>query len=152
MSAGSPGREWVTRSESETVAAGRRLAAQLAPGAIVRLEGELGAGKTCFTRGLAQGLGADPTNVHSPSFSLVHLYRDRTGKSVLYHVDLYRIDGDADLREIGLEEVFASGVPVAVEWAERIPEGRFDPAPGDWRVRLEVVAPRHRRIGIEEAA
>ena len=144
-------REQVTWDEAETVSAGRRLAALLGAGAVVWLEGELGAGKTCFARGLAEGLGVDAEAVHSPSFSLVHLYRDHAGRPALYHVDLYRVDGDVDLREIGLEEVFTCGVPVAVEWAERMQNSRFEAAPGDWQVRLEVAGRGQRRIHIETA-
>ncbi|MGD8377115.1 MAG: tRNA (adenosine(37)-N6)-threonylcarbamoyltransferase complex ATPase subunit type 1 TsaE [Acidobacteriota bacterium] len=138
--------ERVTENEEETAAVGRALAASLRPGDVVRLEGELGAGKTCFARGLAEGLGADPRQVHSPSFSLVHVYRDPDGEAVLYHVDLYRIAGEADLREIGLEEILAGEVPVAVEWPERLGEGRFAAAPGDVIVRIELLKGSRRRL------
>jgi tRNA threonylcarbamoyladenosine biosynthesis protein TsaE len=137
-----------TTSEAETVALGEQLASLLAPGDLVRLRGELGAGKTCLVRGLAQGLGADPTAVHSPSFSLVHLYRDAAGDPALYHVDLYRIEGTTDLREIGLEEVMGSDVPTAVEWAERLTEGRFAPRPGEIDLSIQILGPDERRIQI----
>jgi tRNA threonylcarbamoyladenosine biosynthesis protein TsaE len=137
-----------TGSEAETAAAGRWLAARLAPGAVVRLHGELGAGKTCFTRGLAEGLGAGPADVHSPSFSLIHAYRNAAGAPVLHHVDLHRIEADLDLREIGIEEVLASGVPVAVEWAERMDDARYPPAAGDWEVRISVAGPGERAISM----
>ena len=140
--------ERISRTEAETVALGRRLAAELRAGAIVRLHGDLGAGKTCFTRGLAEGLGADPTRVHSPSFSLVHLYRDRAGEAALYHIDLYRVEGEVDLREIGLEEVLGGDTPVAVEWPERLDAARFPPVPGDWTVRIEITANDRRRLRV----
>ena len=140
--------ERITRTEAETVAVGRRLAAELRPGAIVRLHGDLGAGKTCFTRGLAEGLGVDPTRVHSPSFSLVHLYRDRAGKAALYHIDLYRVEGEVDLQEIGLEDALSGETPVAVEWPERLDEARFPPVPGDWTVQIEITARDRRRLRI----
>ncbi len=130
-----------TQDETETCDGGRRLAALCPAGQRIRLVGDLGAGKTTFARGLAEGLGADPGEVHSPSYSLVHLYRDATGRPVLYHVDLYRVEGAVDLEEIGLEDVFQSAVPAAVEWPERLQDRAH---PGDLEVRLEVLG-RHRR-------
>jgi tRNA threonylcarbamoyladenosine biosynthesis protein TsaE len=94
-----------------------RLAAALAPGAVILLSGELGAGKTVFVRGLADGLGIDPDAVTSPTFTLVHEYRG--GRVPLVHVDLYRLDR-ADLDDVGLDaELAASGV-LAIEWADRL--------------------------------
>ena len=107
----------ITRSEDETIAAGRSLAAALQPGAVVLLSGDLGAGKTAFVRGLAEGLGFDTREVTSPTFTLVHEYRG--GRLPLIHVDLYRLDR-ADLDEIGLDEDLAARGVVAVEWAERL--------------------------------
>ena len=148
--AASPPLPWdvVTGGETETVDRGRRLASLLVGGETIRLEGGLGAGKTVFTRGLALGLGADEAQVHSPSYSLVHLYRDSNRRPVLYHVDLYRVEGEQDLEELGLEEVVASAVPVAVEWAERLEGTRHLPAPGDLHVRLEVLSPDERRLRV----
>ncbi len=79
----------ITHSEAETEAAGREFAATLAAGAIVLLTGDLGAGKTAFVRGMAEGLGADPHDVTSPTFTLVQEYR--SGRLPLFHVDLYRL-------------------------------------------------------------
>jgi tRNA threonylcarbamoyladenosine biosynthesis protein TsaE len=115
-------------------------------GEVVLLSGELGAGKTAFVRGLARGLGADPEEVTSPSFILLTAYR---GRLVLHHADLYRLRGDGDEREIGLEELPGPGAVLAVEWAERLREARW-PAPV--RVRLEHAGNDARRIRIEEAA
>jgi tRNA threonylcarbamoyladenosine biosynthesis protein TsaE len=107
----------VTESEAETEAAGRALAGTLGPGAVVLLSGELGAGKTAFVRGLATGLGADPSLVSSPTFTLVHEY---TGASmVLYHADLYRLS-PREAAELGLAEISENGV-LAVEWPDRWP-------------------------------
>jgi tRNA threonylcarbamoyladenosine biosynthesis protein TsaE len=142
----------VTHDEAETRAWGRRLAAVLQGGEVIRLQGELGAGKTTFTRGLAEGLGASPGQVHSPTYSLVHIYRDDDGSPVLHHVDLYRVEGEVDLEEIGLEDVFAARVPAAVEWPERLRAWRHRAATGDLEVSLEVIGPQERRITVSRAA
>jgi tRNA threonylcarbamoyladenosine biosynthesis protein TsaE len=110
-------RESITTSESETRAVARDLARDLKGGAVVLLSGDLGAGKTAFVRGLAEGLGIDPDEVTSPTFTLVHEYRG--GRLPLVHVDLYRLDR-ADLDEIGLDQDLASRGVLAVEWAERL--------------------------------
>jgi len=106
-----------SRSEAETRAIGARLAAVLQPGAVLLLSGDLGAGKTAFTKGLAEGLGIDPAEVTSPTFTLVHEYRG--GRLPLIHVDLYRLDR-ADLDEIGLDQDLAEVGVTAVEWSERL--------------------------------
>jgi len=93
------------------------MAAGLRAGAVLLLEGDLGAGKTAFVRGLAEGLGVDPGEVSSPTFTLVHEYRG--GRLPLIHVDLYRLDR-ADLDEIGLDQDLADKGVVAVEWPERL--------------------------------
>ena len=93
------------------------MAAGLRAGAVLLLEGDLGAGKTAFVRGLAEGLGVDPGEVSSPTFTLVHEYRG--GRLPLIHVDLYRLDR-ADLDEIGLDLDLADQGVVAVEWPERL--------------------------------
>ena len=106
-----------SHTESDTRAIAARVAATLTPGAVLLLSGDLGAGKTVFTKGLAEGLGLDPGDVTSPTFTLVHEYRG--GRLPLIHVDLYRLDR-ADLDEIGLDpDLAALGVTV-VEWAERL--------------------------------
>jgi tRNA threonylcarbamoyladenosine biosynthesis protein TsaE len=110
-------REFTTHSEEETFACAQQLAAVLTPGAVVLLSGDLGAGKTTFVRGLAAGLGVDPDDVTSPTFTLVHEYKG--GRLPLVHVDLYRLDR-ADLDEIGIDQDVANEGIVAVEWAERL--------------------------------
>jgi len=119
----------VTRSEAETEAVGKALAATLAAGDVVLIEGDLGAGKTVFVRGLAAGLGVDPDEVSSPTFTLLHEYRG--GRTTLYHADLYRLDR-AETADLGLEETGSAGV-LAVEWPDRLGE----PGPAPVRVVIE---------------
>jgi tRNA threonylcarbamoyladenosine biosynthesis protein TsaE len=106
----------VTGGEEETAAAGSRLARALAPGAVVLLYGQLGAGKTAFVRGLARGIGAAPDEVSSPTFTLIQEYRGE--RSTLFHVDLYRLE-PREVDDLGLEELIGSDGIVAIEWAER---------------------------------
>lgn len=101
-------------SEAETVAAGRGLAERLSPGDVVLISGPLGAGKTAFVRGLAEGLGASPGDVSSPTFTLIQQY---AGRVPLFHADLYRLTPpEAD--DLGLEDTGEDGV-LAVEWPDR---------------------------------
>ena len=107
-----------THSELETAAVGRSIAGGLPAGAVVLLSGDLGAGKTAFVRGLAEGLGIDPAEVSSPTFSLIQRYSG--GRLVLYHVDLYRLRA-IEVDEIGLEELALEGGVMAIEWPDRLP-------------------------------
>jgi len=107
----------ITHSESETAAVGRDLAAQLQTGDVVLLFGDLGAGKTAFVRGLAEGLGIDPAEVSSPTFTIVQEYHG--GRLPLLHVDLYRLE-PKEVDDLGLDELGEDAV-VAIEWAERLP-------------------------------
>ncbi|MBI4160816.1 MAG: tRNA (adenosine(37)-N6)-threonylcarbamoyltransferase complex ATPase subunit type 1 TsaE, partial [Acidobacteria bacterium] len=92
-----------TGSEEETRRFGASFAGRLGAGDIVLLRGPLGTGKTVLARGICAGLGVDPREVRSPSFTLVNEYR---GRLPVYHVDLYRVERPADLDELGLEEIF----------------------------------------------
>lgn len=103
-----------TSSEAETEAAGAALAATLAPGDVVLLDGPLGAGKTAFVRGLARGLGATPADVSSPTFTLLQEYG---GAIALFHADLYRLT-PPEVDDLGLLELSAEGI-LAVEWPDR---------------------------------
>ena len=132
----------------DTERIGEALARRLAPGTVVTLEGELGAGKTCFVRGLARGLGADPSAVSSPTFVLEHRYATADGRA-LVHIDAYRIRSAADLESIGFDELLAHGTSVvAIEWPSRIsaalPAARVD-------VRLRHAGEDEREIEIEDA-
>jgi tRNA threonylcarbamoyladenosine biosynthesis protein TsaE len=106
-----------SRSEDDTIRIAAALAASLQTGAVVLLSGDLGAGKTAFVRGLAAGLGIDPADVTSPTFTLVHEYRQ--GPLPLVHVDLYRLD-KVDLDELGMDSELAERGVLAIEWAERL--------------------------------
>ncbi|HYM67707.1 MAG TPA: tRNA (adenosine(37)-N6)-threonylcarbamoyltransferase complex ATPase subunit type 1 TsaE [Patescibacteria group bacterium] len=107
--------EWTTHSAAETEAAGAELGRRLRAGDVVLLSGELGAGKTTFVRGLASGVGSDAA-VASPTFQLVRIY---PGRVQLAHVDLYRVESDAELAVLGLDELAEQGA-VIVEWGERL--------------------------------
>jgi tRNA threonylcarbamoyladenosine biosynthesis protein TsaE len=137
--------EFLTHSAEETFDLAERVGAQINARAVFLLSGDLGAGKTVFAKGLAAGLGVDPADVTSPSFTLINEY---AGRLRLYHIDLYRLDAGA-CRELGLEEVFADERAVTViEWAERLDEV---PA-GAIRVEVEYLADAERRVRIAPAA
>ena len=108
--------DYVSHSEAETEALGRRLAAVLAPGAVVAYRGDLGMGKTAFTRGLARGLGYEG-RVTSPTFTIVNEYEGRG--LPLFHFDMYRLEDAGDLFDIGWEDYLDRGGVCAVEWSER---------------------------------
>ena len=133
--------EYLCRSEAETQQLGQRLAGVLSAGAVVAYTGGLGAGKTAFTRGLAQGLGCT-CRVTSPTFTIVNEYEG--GRLPLFHFDLYRIDGADSLFDIGWDEYLDRGGVCAVEWSERAEEAlppetirvsiRFHPKEPSWRI------------------
>src|SRR5687767_15294878 len=124
--------EFISRSEEATAEVARALAATLQPGAVLLLSGQLGAGKTAFVRGLAAGLGTDPDEVSSPTFTLVHEYRG--GRLTLYHADLYRLERAAT-DDLGLEEMGASDGVLAIEWPDRL----VHDLPAPITVHLQIV-------------
>jgi tRNA threonylcarbamoyladenosine biosynthesis protein TsaE len=130
FSAAPGSRTVTTRSEAETVAAGREFAGTLAAGAVLLLSGDLGAGKTAFVRGLAEGLGIAPGEVSSPTFTLIQEYRG--GRLPLYHVDLYRLR-TIEVEDLGLDELTLEGGVTAIEWPDRLPRQ----LPGSATVRIE---------------
>jgi tRNA threonylcarbamoyladenosine biosynthesis protein TsaE len=119
--------------------AARRLASLLRPGDVIGLVGDLGAGKTVFVKGLADGLGIDPIHVASPTFTLINEYRG--GKLVLHHVDLYRLERAEELVELGLEEIVAGEGVCAIEWVDRFAGVAGD----DWLEVRIAFAPRDAR-------
>lgn len=107
---------FMTKKPEETFALGERLAAYLPPGIVILLTGELGAGKTLFAQGIARGLKVSD-HVTSPTFTIVNEYQ---GRLSLFHIDAYRLEGEREMEEIGLEEYFNSSGVTLVEWPERI--------------------------------
>lgn len=133
--------EIASRSAEETRALGRRLGALLEPGDVVLLSGELGAGKTVFVQGMANGLGFDGT-VSSKSFVLLGQY---AGRITLFHADLYRLDDPEMVDDLALDELVTEGA-VAVEWPERadsrLPEERL-------LIRFEIDGVETRTLTVE---
>ena len=135
--------EWITNNEQETEQLGRRLGQALAPGSIIAYTGDLGAGKTAFTRGLAAGLEI-PERVTSPTFTIVNEYEG--GRLPLFHFDMYRLESADELFDIGWEDYLARGGVCAVEWSENIEEA-LDEEP----IRIDIRRGEHdnqRRISI----
>ena len=136
----------MTHGEAETLAIAAELARSFRGGEVVLLSGELGSGKTAFVRGLAAGLGVEPDEVSSPTFVLL---TSHPGRLTLHHADLYRLRGDGDDGELGLEELPGARGVLAVEWAERLSDV---PWPSPLRVTLDHAGDDARRIRIEESA
>ena len=109
--------EYRTHSESETEAVGEALATTLSPGTVIAFTGDLGAGKTAFTRGLARGLGIRE-RVTSPTFTIVNEYEG--GRLPLFHFDMYRLESSEELFDIGWEDYLRRGGVCAVEWSEKV--------------------------------
>jgi tRNA threonylcarbamoyladenosine biosynthesis protein TsaE len=137
-----PTRETITKSPAATQALGRRLGSVLEAGSVIGLTGELGAGKTLLTRGLCEGLGVPLRQVNSPTFVLVNEYR---GRLPVFHLDVYRLAGPADVIDLGITDYFnraEEGVMI-VEWAEKLPgvlpAERLD-------VRIERLSAKKRRF------
>ncbi len=137
-----PAGEFISTNAEETRRIGAQIASELKPGDCLSLIGELGAGKTTFVQGLAQGLGISEV-VRSPTFVLMRQYQ---GRIPLYHFDAYRIKNLEELREIGFEEtVRAQGITV-IEWGEKTE--KLLP-PGCWRISIELLPDQRRRICVE---
>ena len=131
-----------THSEEETIEFGRRIARELPHRAVVLLIGNLGAGKTTLAKGIISGLNAaEPEEVSSPTFTLIHEYAE----AKVYHVDLYRLDTAKQVADLGLDEILERDAVVLIEWGERFPallpekrlEIRLTPGEGDSR-NIEV--------------
>ena len=134
--------EFITTSPRETEAVAEALGKILKPGTVVAYEGDLGAGKTAFTRGLARGLGATDM-VTSPTYTIVNEYL--SGRLPLFHFDMYRLESSDDLWDIGWEDYLDRGGVCAVEWSENVADALGNPV----RVRIEKTGEDTRRIIIE---
>lgn len=133
-----------SESEDQTIAAGRSFAELLSAGDVICLEGDLGAGKTHFVKGLAEGLGIDSNKVNSPTYTLLNEYYNEIP---LYHFDCYRLDNEGEALDIGIEDyLYGEGITV-IEWPERvsklIPEDAYI-------VTLEHISDTERKITIHQ--
>ena len=134
--------EYITHSPEQTEKVGAALGKQLKPGAVIAYQGDLGAGKTAFTRGVACGLGAKES-VTSPTYTIVNEYL--SGKYPLFHFDMYRLASADDLFDIGWEDYLDRGGVCAVEWSENV----ADAMEGAIIVTIEKLGKDSRRITIE---
>lgn len=133
---------FLSNSPLETEAVGEKLAQLLRPGAVIAYQGDLGAGKTAFTRGLARGLGyTEP--VTSPTYTIVNEYLG--GRLPLFHFDMYRLASSEDLWDIGWEDYLDRGGVCAVEWSENVADALEDPI----MITIEKLGEDARRITIE---
>ena len=134
--------EFITNSPAETEAVGEALGKRLQPGTVLAYRGDLGAGKTAFTRGLARGLGATE-QVTSPTYTIVNEYV--SGRLPLFHFDMYRLRSSDDLFDIGWEDYLDRNGICAVEWSENVADAMEDAI----TVRIEKLGGDDRRITIE---
>lgn len=133
-----------THSADETQALGQRLAKRLLPGDVIAYFGDLGAGKTALTRGIAQGLGVKDL-VTSPTYTIVNEYL--TGRIPLFHFDMYRLGSSDELFDIGWEDYLARGGVCAVEWSENVEDALRDAI--HITIEKDPLEPDTRRITIE---
>ena len=134
--------EFITTSPEQTENIGAALGAVLKPGMVLAYEGDLGAGKTAFTRGLAKGLGATE-RVTSPTYTIVNEYL--SGRLPLFHFDMYRLESADDLWDIGWEDYLQRGGVCAVEWSENVADAMENAI----RIRIEKIGEETRKITIE---
>jgi len=138
--------EFTSTSPEQTIALGAKFAADIQSGTVVCLQGELGAGKTHFVKGMAEALGIDPDNVSSPTFTLINEY---SGAIPLYHFDCYRMESPREALEIGAEEYFyGEGISV-IEWPENIES--LIPPEAIW-ISIEVPDRKSRKFVIRKRA
>ncbi len=139
-----PATEWISRDPESTVQAGRRIGRRLPPGAVLSLEGVLGSGKTTLVKGIALALDIRE-QVTSPTFTLISQYRGRReGQELaLVHIDLYRINHERELEDLGLEEAFGAQAITVIEWGEK---ARAFLPPEAVTLRLNLEADGARRL------
>lgn len=136
-------KEYITESEAETMDLAERFAAGLNAGDVVCLQGDLGAGKTYFVKGIAREMGIDPDKVHSPTYTLINEYY---GRLPLYHFDWYRIDTEGQALEIGAEEYFYGDGVSVIEWPEKI-QGLI-PEQAVW-IKIELLNSSKRKFMVD---
>ena len=135
---------FTSASLERTFAIAAEFSRQLLPGDFVALEGDLGAGKTQFVRGMVRGMGGDPRDVSSPTYVLLNIYP--TPRLQVFHLDAYRMTSEQDMEAIGFAELLEQGGVVVVEWWQKI--ATLVPA-RRWTVKMEFVSPHKRRIEIQ---
>jgi tRNA threonylcarbamoyladenosine biosynthesis protein TsaE len=135
----------ISNSPTETDTIGRRLAERIGAGSVLALQGELGSGKTLFTKGFVAGMGSNAA-VSSPTFTIVHEYRD--GRLPVYHFDFFRVENRQALARLGLEEYFFGDGISVIEWADRFPD--FIPEQARW-IRFEIKSENQRAITMQGA-
>jgi tRNA threonylcarbamoyladenosine biosynthesis protein TsaE len=133
---------FISNSPAETEAAGRRLADDVGVGSVLALQGELGSGKTLFTKGFVAGMGSY-ANVSSPTFTIAHEYRD--GRLPVYHFDFFRVENRQSLARLGLDDYFFGDGVSVIEWADRFPE--FIPEKARW-ILFEIKSEKQRAITV----
>jgi tRNA threonylcarbamoyladenosine biosynthesis protein TsaE len=134
---------FISNSPAETEAAGRRLAEDAGVGSVLALQGELGSGKTLFTKGLVAGMGSKAV-VSSPTFTIVHEYRD--GRLPVYHFDFFRVESRESLARLGLDDYFFGDGVSVIEWADRFRE--FIPEQARW-ILFEIKSENQRAITLK---
>lgn len=137
-------REFHSASPEETAAVAREIAALIPAPAVIQLTGNLGAGKTTLSKSLVAAWGAaEPEEVSSPTFTLIHEYGEPV---TVYHIDLYRLESPAEFYSLGLEDIFDSPARVLIEWGEK-----FAPLlpPDRWIIRIEHAGGDARRITVD---
>jgi tRNA threonylcarbamoyladenosine biosynthesis protein TsaE len=135
---------FISNSPAETEAVGRRVAEQVGSGSVLALQGELGSGKTQFTKGFVAATGSNAA-VSSPTFTIVHEYQD--GRLPVYHFDFFRVENRQSLERLGLDDYFFGDGVSVIEWADRFPE--FIPQQARW-ILFEIKSENERAITFEE--
>ena len=133
---------FISNSPAETGAIGRQLAKNVEPGSVLALKGDLGSGKTLFTKGVVAGLGSSAA-VTSPTFTIVHEYQG--GRLPIYHFDFFRLETRESVARLGLEDYFFSDGVSVIEWADRFPD--LFPGNAHW-ISFEIKSERQRLITI----
>jgi tRNA threonylcarbamoyladenosine biosynthesis protein TsaE len=136
----------VSNSPEETISIGKRIASFLTAGSVVALEGCLGSGKTCLTKGIALGLGITE-NITSPTYTIINEYQsEKESSPTLLHIDAYRLNCDKDFEDIGGDEAINSDGISIIEWSERIPKSIPE---NSIKISMEITSPLSRAIKIK---